>query len=627
MASSVDARCEVSGGGVLDGTTWDDGRVITVTVPENNLIDPDVPCRIAHRVTSADPAYSTLGSVPSVQVEVINNDVVNLVYEPASLTVPEGGQASFTVRLTAQPIAAVVLNPTPSADCEVTPAAALNAQNWQVGVSVNVVGQEDERVTGDRVCEVGFSLSSTNDAFTVAADALPGLSVTVTENDAAGLILNTDRLNVAEGEAATYTARLTAQPSAPVSLAPIPDQPGCEAQAEGLLTAENWDVGVAVTVTALDDRLAGGDRACVIQHALASEAAAFNLGVGALPRLTLNIADNDTPGVVIGARTVTQTEGRSNEYQVALESQPIAPVQLSVSSDAALCRLELDGTLTPETWETGVTVTVSSADDGIVQGTRSCRLTHTLRSTDPAYDLGADQLPAVEVRVEDNDTLGVVISAGELRLVEGETVGYRVTLGSEPAAPVALNVLTSDARCQVSAETLLDAENYDEGILVEVSVADDTVALGSFACTLTHQLTSDDANYTLGPNALPGVVVQVDDDDSPGLALGETTLRLTEGTTGAFSLVLNSQPQAPVTVSASTESEACTLSLSANTLDENTWQEGVTLTVSVADTPFAEGERECIIRYTLSSDDANYTLDGAALAQTVVTVVDDEQPA
>ncbi|MCY4492388.1 MAG: S-layer homology domain-containing protein, partial [Acidimicrobiaceae bacterium] len=115
---------------------------------------------------------------------------------------------------------------------------------------------------------------------------------------------------------------------------------------------------------------------------------------------------------------------------------------------------------------------------------------------------------------------------------------------------------------------------------------------------ITHTATSTDPNYTI-----PTVgTITATITDPPGVSLSTSTVSLQEGTTAVYTAVLDTQPSASVTITATSGTpDAATVS-GAVTFTTDNWGTAQTFTVTGTNTGTSE------ITHTATSTDTNYTI-------------------
>src|SRR5258706_404230 len=205
---------------------------------------------------------------------------------------------------------------------------------------------------------------------------------------------------------------LTSQPTASVAIGLSSSDltEGTVAPASVMFTPANWNTAQTVTVTGVNDFVVDGNVAYAIVTAAATSTDGVYNGMNAADVSVTN-TDNDTAGItVIPTSGLATTEGGGTAtFTVVLGTQPTANVTIGLSSsdltEGTVAPASL--TFTPRNWNTAQTVTVTGADDFVVDGAVSYTiLTSAATSTDASYS----GLNAADVAVTntDNDTAGGV---------------------------------------------------------------------------------------------------------------------------------------------------------------------------------------------------------------------------
>ena len=171
-------------------------------------------------------------------------------------------------------------------------------------------------------------------------------------------------------------------------------------------------------------------------------------------------------------------------------------------------------------------------------------------STDANYS----GLDAADVAVTnlDNDTAGITVGAISRDTTEaGGTATFTMVLNSQPTADVTIGLSSSDASegTVTPASVTFTAANWSISRIVTVSGVNDDLDDGDVAYTIvTAAATSTDSNYN-NMNAAD-VSVTNTDDDTAGITVSPTSGLMTTEAGGAatFTIVLNTQPTANVTI-------------------------------------------------------------------------------
>lgn len=204
----------------------------------------------------------------------------------------------------------------------------------------------------------------------------------------------------------------------------------------------------------------------------------------------------------------------------------------------------------------------------------------------------------------------IVESGGNTNVAEsGTTDTYKVVLTNQPTANVAI-ALNTGTQIQPIAALSFTPTNWFLPQTVTVSAVDDAVAetsphIGSIA----HTAISTDAKYngasvsfTVNGTAGNTVNANITDNDIAGVSITPTTATATEGgATGSYSVKLNTQPIAPVTINLATGSQI--QPITALTFTPNNWNVAQTVQVKAVDDSLVEGNHTGAIAHSATSSD------------------------
>ena len=265
------------------------------------------------------------------------------------------------------------------------------------------------------------------------------VSVTITDDETAGVTISESTLVIEEGATATYTVVLDTAPTGDVTvtIGGVADSDLTPDKTSLTFTDQDWDVEQEVTVTAEHDNDAVDEPQVTITHTVSSPDADEYDGLSA-GSVSVTVTDDDTVGVTVSPTAITVVGGRSNEYSVVLDTEPAGDVSVTIAG-LTITYLSLDKTsltFTTSDWSTAQTVKVTALEEA-APGTVT--LTHTVSSPD---DDDYDGLSAggVSVTVTDDDSVGVTISDTSLDMEEGDSAAYTVMLTSEPAGDVTVTI-------------------------------------------------------------------------------------------------------------------------------------------------------------------------------------------
>ncbi|MEG5059221.1 SBBP repeat-containing protein [Microcoleus sp. A2-C5] len=549
---------------------------------------------------------------------------VKIIESGGSTNVAESGTTdTYTVVLTNQPTAnvAIALN----TGTEIKPIAGLNftPTNWFLPQTVTVSAVDDTVAeTSPHTGAIAHSAISTDAnyngataSFTVNGTAGNAVNANITDNDIAGVTITPATTTATEGGVnGSYTVKLNTQPIAPVT---INVATGSQIQPITALnfTATNWNVAQTVAVAAVDDNLVEGNHTGAIAHTATSTDVKYN-GV-TIGGVNVAITDNDTAGFSVAPTNITATEGgATGSYKIQLTAEPTAPVNISFNTGSQISPIATPITFDSTNWNVAQTVTVTAIDDNLAQGTHSGTIAHTATSTDANYN--AKAIPDVTASITDNDSPGVSIvqAAGSTNIAEGgATDTYGVVLTTAPTANVTINF---DAGTQISAIAPLTftPSNWNVAQNVTVSAIDDSIAQGTYSGTITHKSVSTDTFYnglTISP-----VTATIADNDTAGVSVSPASTTATEGgVTGSYTLKLNSQPTAPVTLSFEAGSQIS--AIASVSFDSTNWNVAKSVTVTATDDAVVEGNHAGSISHSAASADSKYSAIGIPVVNVAIT--------
>ena len=610
FASGDAAAVSVSSGTLtFTSSTWGTAQTVTVEgVADDDAADEAVQVTVA--VSSTDVDYQ--GVSGSVDVEVDDSDTAGLVLSESSLDIGEDGSGTFTVKLASRPLADVSVSFASGDAAAVSVNSGtltFTSSTWSTAQTVTVEGVADDDA-GDEAIQVTVTASSTDADYAGVSDSV---AVSVEDSDTAGLVLSESSLDIGEDGSASFTVKLASRPLADVSVSFASGDAAAVSVTSGTLTftTTTWSQAQIVTVEGVADDDAG-DEAIQVTVTVSSTDADY---AGVSGSVAVSVDDSDTAGLVLSESSLDIGEDGSGSFTVKLASRPLADVLVSFASGDSGAVSVLSGTLTftASTWGTAQTVTVEGvADDDA--GDEAVQVTVAVSSTDDGY---AGVSGSVAVSVDDSDTAGLVLSESSLDIGEDGSGSFTVKLASRPSADVSVSFASVDAAAvSVSSGTLtFTSLTWSQAQTVTVQgVADDDVADETVSVTVAVSSTDVDYQGVSG-----SVAVNVDDSDTAGLVLSESSLDIGEDGSGSFTVKLASRPLADVSVSF-TSGDAAAVSVTSGTLTftSSTWSQAQTVTVQgVADDD--AGDEAVLVTVAASSTDVEYQ----GLSGSVAVSVDD----
>ena len=212
----------------------------------------------------------------------------------------------------------------------------------------------------------------------------------------------------------------------------------------------------------------------------------------------------------------------------------------------------------------------------------------------------------------------VTASPTSLRVAEGSTGMYSVALRSQPTGDVTVAISSDNTEVTVSPASLtFTTTTWDTAQTVTVSAAQDTDEADKSA---TMTLDPSGGGYDDVDDVVSTVLtVTVADDDGPGVTVMPPSLTIAEGSTGTYTVELNTQPTAQVTVAISTSNTEVTVSPTSLTFTTSNWNSAQTVTVTAGQDADTADDTAVL---TLNPSGADYA--SVSDATVTVTVTDDD---
>ena len=599
---------------------------------------------------SVDLSFGTLpdgvaaGSQATASVTLEDNDVRGVEISESGLRLYEGESGAYTVKLTSQPArtdpVTVEVSVSNGGNVDVTALPAIltfTAQNWSAAQTVTVaVDQDTDALSGEA------TVSHVVDGADYGSNGVTADPVTVwVWDDDVEVQFSASSYDAEEGgSAAEVVVTLNASPTRQVVI-PIGSvaQGGATAQGEpdadysgipGSVTFGSYETEQRFSVAAFDD-------------AEDDDGESVDLSFGTVPkgvsasspdRATVKLIDDDVPLVTasFGASSYAAKEGGSTaSVTVSLSAEPEREVEilLVVTRKGGASSADYSGIPSSVTFaadEDSKAFVVTATDDTVDDDGESVSLSF---GTLPEDVSGGTQATTEVELIDDDDPPGptsVTLSAslssvGEESGTTSLTVTGTLDRAATEPTDVALSVSNGTA----------DAQDYT-AVASTISIA-----AGATTATAVISLTPvdddvDEVDETVVVGATAGdlgvttATVTIVDDDTRGVEISETGLRLYEGESGAYTVVLTSQPAGtdPVTVDVAVRNGgnvAVTAVPARLTFTADDWATAQIVTVAVQ--PDADAlSGEATVRHTVGGSD--YGSNGLTTDSVTVWVYDDD---
>ena len=594
---------------------------------------------------SESPGYEgSVFGVPEIEVTINDNDTAGVTVDPTALTIEEGATKTYTVVLDSTPTwrnATVTINDPANPEITAEPdSLTFTENNWNEPQNVTVTAGQDSDATDEVATEITHTVTSAFAQYNgLTADSV---TVTVTDDDTAGVSISKASLEIEEGDSDSYEVKLDTEPAGDVVVA-ISGHAGTDLTLSGdtlsadyklTFTFDDWSAAQRVTVKAEEDDDATGD-AETLSHAVSVGSAAEYIGV-AISDVAVTITDNDAV-VTIAADAVSVTEGAPAAFTLtrAGNTDTALTVVVSVTEEGEYISGAAPTSASFEANDVTTSLIVATVDDGADEANGS--VTAALQAG-AGYVVGTDD--AATVTITDDDAAGVTIDPTTLTVTEGDVAGesYTVRLDSQPSGDVVVAISGhAGTDLTLSGETLsadykltFTVDDWSEAQRVTVKAAEDSDATGDADVVLEHDISSA-ADAVYAGLADRNVTVSITEKDAAGVAIDPTTLTVTEGDAvgESYTVRLDSQPSGDVVVAISGHA-GTDLTLSGDTLSADykltftfdDWSAAQRVTVKAEEDDDATGDAETLSHAVSVGSAAEYI--GVAISDVAVTITDND---
>ena len=565
----------------------DDGNTV-----EGDGCSPDCKIEVGFTCDAVDLDASlgrdTLNRLYKKSVCTEAKAVISILTDPGatSLTMTEGSEATYTIKLSTTVKEGkevfVSLSNFDDQDIKLSKLSLrFDSTNAQIAQPIIVTAIENNFRDMTKYFKISHVVSSTDENY--GGVTIPDLDVMVLDDDVATLQYSTKALTVIEGgSAGQFDVKLTTQPygTVIVSFAGIPESQLILNPSQLAFAMQDWNETKTISVVAIDNKVVEGKTSVTVRPTItAPNDAAYeelnspdNVG---LYDVTVQVEDNDVPGLQVSPMTMSITEGNVGTYTISLRSQmqtgTEVNVRLQTVDNGVGCDAESkpapDGCIKAEwynaTGDTHSTLLIFNESDWNVEkevrvtypenydvewriqgfgapkdvGQKTYHVEHSVTSDDPLYNdlqsLSALYPYKVSVEVTDNDIPGIV-HPEVVTLTEGSTdFEFPMKLLSIPTSEVTVQLslvqsstgikFRQDNKTVAGTTVSVNWQPYEWNTTKSVFLAatyDDSIKLSDFTTDMTMQVTSLDVLYGQ-PQGQPGKTIQITvvDDDAAEVKL------------------------------------------------------------------------------------------------------------
>ena len=309
--------------------------------------------------------------------------------------------------------------------------------------------------------------------------------------------------------------------------------------------------------------------------------------------------------------------GKHIERTFKLNAKPKSDVIVTIKSDHN-DRLSISSsslTFTPSNWNANQTLIFTAIDDHIANGDLDFSITINTSSADSRFN---DIKNTIQVKIKDNDDVGIVHDDSLITLNEGQSVVRTFKLKSQPLADVALNISSDhDDKLTISSKQLIfTSSNWNINQSVIFTSIDDNIASGDLSFNIKIKPSSTDTLYNnISENIIP---ITIKDDDIAGIIYDSTSATLDEGQSITRSFKLKSQPISDVTLNiSSNNSSRLSISKSSLTFTVSNWNIDQSVIFTAIDNSIDDGDATASVTIKSTSADINYNNLSSGFAITI----------
>ncbi len=340
--------------------------------------------------------------------------------------------------------------------------------------------------------------------------------------------------------------------------------------------------------------------------------------------LILTITDNDVTTTTMTPSAPTGLSAAAGNGQVVLTwSNPnnasitgykLRHGKTSEKSSATLAAIPSSGAGT-------TTHTVTGLENGNEYSFRLLAVNSVGDGAETAWVTATPRTPTVA---------GVTISTAALTVEEGASGAYTVKLDKAPSADVTVTVRGASGDVTVEGSPLtFTTANWNMAQTVTARAAEDPDTAADPDVTLTHSASG--GGY--GSVTIASVVVSVTENDTPpattptppaadgSVTVTPTALRVSEGSSAAYTVVLDAEPSGDVTVTVGGASGDVTVEPASLTFTTANWDTAQTVTVSAARDEDTTDDTATLTHSASGGGYGSVTIDSVAVTVTDTTLL------
>ena len=587
--------------GVQESVVFSSGeteQTFTFTAASDDVDDDGESIKLGFGATL--PTGVSAGDPNEATVSITDDDVpsVSVSFEQSTYTVAEGSSVQVKVTLDADPERTVTI-PLTSTDQD----GATSDDYSSVPTDVTFDdGETEQTLTFEAAADsdnddgesikLGFGSTLPTGVNTGSTNET---TISITDDDVPQVVVSFQQATytVAEGSSVQVKVTLDADPERTVTI-PL------TATDQGGATASDYsDVPETVTITS-------GETEQTFTFTAASDdvdddGESIKLGFGAtLPtgvstgtpsETTVSITDDDDPSVSVSFEQATYTvaEGSSVQVKVTLDADPERTVTIPLTATdqggaTASDYSDVPETVTITSGETEQTFTFTAASDDVDDDDESVKL--GFGATLPTGVSGGT-IDETTVSITDDDVPSVSVSFEQstYTVAEGSSVQVKVTLDADPERTITIPIVKTEQ----GGATASDYSGVQESVVFSSGETEQTFTLTAAADDVDDDGESVKLTFGTLPtdviaSSIDETTISITDDDTTGVSIDPTDLEVDEGSTATYTVALDTEPTAEVTITVSGHSGTdVSLDKSTLTFTPANWNVAQTVTLTAGD--------------------------------------------
>ena len=339
---------------IFTSANWNTARTVTVMGAEDADAD-DAVATLMHTLTGGGPAYASV-TIADITVNVDDDETAGVTVSESVLRFNEGATDTYTLVLTTPPTAAMTISVmTDDEDAaSVSPATlTFTMDDWNTAKMFTVTGEQDADANTETVT-LTHTFSGGGPAYAgPPAVTIDAVTVTVNDDDRAGVNVMPTELTVGEGSTVGYTLVLDTPPTDAVTVVVTSADPGAVevSPTELTFTTADFNMLKTVLVTGVRDTDTNSERVR-ITHTVSSNDTRYatvtpDAVVVTVSELDLDVdgsggAANQSDGLMIG-RYLFGIRDNAGLLDTIPGSPSFSGVTANLARAVASGRLDVDG--------------------------------------------------------------------------------------------------------------------------------------------------------------------------------------------------------------------------------------------------------------------------------------------